>query len=140
MGQVGHVAVRRSLLVNQERRSSIEKGAHNAIGLFGQPDFVQGRAHQPQPAVAGFVANGEPGVPHPQSGMAAGFDISRRPSEPEDKKVAEALFGASEIVFSVHRPQKIVMRNPPVERGDQTRETLVTDQAINFLFLHNIVC
>jgi hypothetical protein len=78
------------------------------------------------------------GVPHAQSGMAARFDISRRSSEPEDQKVAEAMFGAGEIVFSVHRPEKIVMRNPPVERGDQARETLVTDQAINFLFLHDI--
>ena len=114
-------------LVNQERRRGIEERAHHNGGLFGQAGFVQGRVHQSQPTVAGGAADGEPDVAHAQSGMAAGFDISRRAAEAEDQKVAEALLGAGEVFFTVHRAQKIVMRNAPVEGGDQTRETFLTD-------------
>ena len=114
-------------LVNQERRRGIEERAQDNGGLFGQAGFFQGRVHQSQPTVAGFAADGETDVAHAQSGMAAGFDISRRASEAEDQKVAEALLGAGEIFFSVQRAQKIVKRNAAVEGGDQARETFLTD-------------
>src|SRR5580658_5977138 len=68
--------------------------------------------------------------------MASLLDIGLRPSESTDKKIAETLLSAREILCRVHGPQKIVLWDLSIEGCDQARETLRANDRINFEFLH----
>ena len=68
--------------------------------------------------------------------MASLFDVSLGPSEPPDQKISEALLGTWEIPRRVHRPQQVILRDLPIEGGDQACETFRANHGINFEFLH----
>jgi hypothetical protein len=68
--------------------------------------------------------------------MASLFDVSLGPSEPTDQKISEALLGTGEIPRRVHRPQQVILRDLPIEGGDQACETFRANHGINFEFLH----
>jgi hypothetical protein len=59
--------------------------------------------------------------------MPSLFDVSPRPSEPTDQEISEALLGTWEIPRRIHGPQKIILRDLPIEGGDQARETFRAD-------------
>jgi hypothetical protein len=76
-------------------------------------------------------------MPRAETGMASLFDVSLRPSEPADQKIPEALLGTWKIARRVHGPQKVVLRDLPIEGGDQPGETVRANHGINFEFLHS---
>lgn len=59
--------------------------------------------------------------------MATLFNVSLRTSEPEDQEVAQALFRPCAIVLRVHRAQNIIIRNLPIDSGDQAGETVLSN-------------
>lgn len=77
--------------------------------------MVQRSGHEEQPAVSRELADGEAGVAHAESGMAAGFDVGRRAAETEDQEVAEALLCCFQIERRVHRAQDVVAGDLAVE-------------------------
>jgi len=68
--------------------------------------------------------------------MASLFDVSLRPPEPTDQEISKALFSTREIMPRVHGSQKVILRDLPIEGGDQARETFRTNHGINVEFLH----
>ena len=64
--------------------------------------------------------------------MASLLDVSLRPSEPADQEISEALLSTSKIRRRVHGPQKVVLRDLPIEGGDQACETFRANHRINF--------
>jgi hypothetical protein len=68
--------------------------------------------------------------------MTSLFDVSLRPSEPTDQEISKALFSTREIPRLVHRSQEVILRDLPIEGGDQARETFRTNHGINVEFLH----
>jgi len=64
------------------------------------------------------------------------FDVSLRPPEPTDQEISVALLCTWEILRRVHGSQKVVLRDLPIEGGDQARETFRANHGINFEFLH----
>ena len=73
---------------------------------------------------------------HTQAGMPPGFQIALRPAEAEDKKFAEALFGASQIMARIHGPEDVVLRHLPVERGYEAVKSILSDERVDFLIVH----
>lgn len=106
------------------------------MGFGGEAGFGQGGIHQFDPAVARGLSDGEAGMAHPQPGMAALFEVARHPSETEEQEIAQALLGSGEIVVLVHGPEDVILRNPPVERGDQAGEPILADGRVEILFVH----
>lgn len=70
--------------------------------------------------------------------MASLFDVSLRTSEPTDQEISKALLSARKILRRVHGSQKVVLRDLPIEGGDQAREAFSTNQGINVEFLHSL--
>ena len=55
--------------------------------------------------------------------MASLVNVSLGSSEPTDQEVSEALLGPWKITCRVHGPQKVVLRNLSIKRGDEPCET-----------------
>ena len=68
--------------------------------------------------------------------MASLFDVSLRSSEPTDQEISEALLSTREVLRRIHGSQEVVLRDLPIEGGDQARETFRTNHGINVEFLH----
>ena len=97
----------------------------------------QSIVHQPHPPVAGNLIDRKWRMPRAEAGMASLFDVSLRPPEPTDQEISKALFSTREIMPRVHGSQKVVLRDLPIEGGDQARETFRTNHGINFEFRHS---
>ena len=76
-------------------------------------------------------------MPHAQTRMATLFDVAWRTAETEDEKIAQALFGALEIFVPVEGPEQIVLRNLPVESGDQTFKAPFAHYRIDLAVFHH---
>jgi len=63
--------------------------------------------------------------------MAPAFDIAQGSPEPADQEVAQALFGAGQIVRGIHRAEDVVGRDLLVERGDQTMKTVLANGCVD---------
>ncbi len=68
--------------------------------------------------------------------MASLFDVSLRPPEPADQEIPEALFGARKVSCWVHRSEKVVLRDLPVEGADQACKTCRANHGVDCEFLH----
>ena len=77
------------------------------------------------------TANGR--MPHSQSRMAPLLDIVLRSAEPEDQKIAEALFGSRHIVLRIHGPEDVIVRHLLVERGHESLKSLGSNRGVNVL-------
>jgi hypothetical protein len=77
-------------------------------------------------------------LPISSATLASLFDVSLRPSEPTDQEISKALFSTPEIPRLVHRSQEVILRDLPIEGGDQARETFRTNHGINFEFLQSL--
>jgi hypothetical protein len=73
---------------------------------------------------------------HPESWMAPAFDVPCRPAESKDHEIAQALFGAVQIMIAVHGSQNVILGNPSVKRADQTHETILTNYRVNLMVFH----
>lgn len=114
----------------------LEESAQNGGGFRRQRGFLERVVHEFHPAVAGGLIDGERRVPHAEARMAAFFDIAGRTAEASDEEVAKAFFGAREVVFRVHRSEKIVARDLTVKGGDETGKSVLPDCVVHFIFLH----
>ena len=112
----------------------VKEVAEGLFGFRGQGGFSEGVVHQRDPAVAGADVDGETAVAHAEAGMAALLDISGGAAEAEDEELAEAGFGAVEIGGGVHGAEDVIGGNLPVERVDQTAETIVANGLIDLVF------
>jgi hypothetical protein len=130
------VAHSRLRLIDHERRHLIEEFPKNLLGLFGQRSFPKSTIHQTHPSVAGTLIDRKRRMPRAEAGMASLFDVRLRPPEPTDQEISEALLSTREILRRVHGSQKVVLRNQPIEGGDQARETFRANHGVNFEFLH----
>jgi hypothetical protein len=136
LGRRCPLAHSRLMLVDHERRHLIEEFPKELLGLCRQRSFPQSTIHQAHPSVAGGLIYMERRMPRAEARMAPLFDVSLRPSEPADQKIAEALLGTRKIRRRVHRPQKVILRNLSIEGGDQAGEAFRANHRINFEFLH----
>jgi len=71
--------------------------------------------------------------------MAALLDVSLRSAEPANEKVAQPLLGACEIVRWIHGREDLVAGNLPVERRNEARESLFSDNCVNILIVDHSV-
>jgi hypothetical protein len=133
MGALAHSRLR---LIDHERWHLIEEFPNNSLSLFRQPSFPKSTIHQTHPSVAGSLIYGERRMTRAEARMTSSFDVRLRSSEPTDQKISEALLGTQEISRRVHRSQKIIQRDLPIEGGDQVRKTFRANHGINFVFLH----
>ena len=62
-------------------------------------------------------------------------EIALRSAKPEDQEIAQALFGAGEIVARVHRAEHVIPRHLAVERGDEALKSILADERINVLIV-----
>ena len=123
-------------LIDHEGRHLIEKFPKNLLGLFRQCSFSKSTIHQAHPSIAGSLIYMERRMPRAETGMASLFDVSVRPPEPTDQEISEAPLSTREILRRVHGSQKVILRDLPIEGGDQARETFRANHGINFEFLH----
>jgi hypothetical protein len=123
-------------LIDHKGGHSVEEFQKDLLGLCGKRSFPQSTSHQSHPSVADCLIYKERGMPRAEAGMASLFDVGLGPSEPTDQKISEALLGTWEILRRVHGPQKVVLRDLPIEGGDQACETFRANDGINFEFLH----
>jgi hypothetical protein len=123
-------------LIDHKARHLIEEFPEDLLGLCRQRSFPKGTIHQKNPPVAGSLIYVERRMPRAESWMASLFDVSLRPSEPADQEISEALLGTWKIRRRVHGPQKVVLGDPSIERGDQARKAFRANHRINFEFLH----
>ena len=72
--------------------------------------------------------------------MASLFDVGLRSSEPTDQEISKALLSTREILRRVHGSQKVILRDLPIEGGDQACKTFSANQGINVEFLHCLNC
>ena len=97
--------------------------------------------HQLHPAIARGLSDRKWHVTHAQSRMSALFDVAHRPAEATDHKIAQALFGASEVLGGIHRAEDVVVRYLRIERANQTSEAFFTNPIENLVFselwIHN---
>ena len=70
--------------------------------------------------------------------MPALLDVARRPAEPADQEVAEALLGASQAAGRIHRAEDVVGGNLLVESSDETMEAFFADGGVNLMFVQSI--
>jgi len=126
----------RLYLIDHKARHSIEEFPKDLLGLAGQARFPKSIVHQPHPSIADSLVNRKWRMPRAKARMASLFDVSLRPPEPTDQEISEALLGTWEILRRVHGSQKVVLRDLPIEGGDQARETFRANHGINFEFLH----
>ncbi len=75
---------------------------------------------------------------HAQAGMAALLDVNRRPAEPVNQEIAEALLRARKIVGRIQGPQEIVPGNLTVERRDQPLKSFLADDRIYLVLFHYV--
>ena len=80
---------------------------------------VHGGAHEVEPAVALWDADGERHVAHAQAGVAAFFDVGLGAAEAEDEEVGEAFFGACPVVLRVEGADDFVLPDTLVKGGDE---------------------
>ena len=59
-------------------------------------------------------------------------------AEPVDQKASKPLLGGSQVPALIHRPQNLVIRNLPIERGYKMSETLLADGRIHFVLFHEV--
>ena len=104
-----------------------EEGAEDGFGFFGELGDGEGVVHEDEPAVPGGRGDGEGGVAHAEGGMAALFDVAGRSAEAADEKIAEAKFGAGEVVGGVHGAEEVVGGDLGVEGRDEAGEAVFTD-------------
>ena len=71
--------------------------------------------------------------------MAALFEIALRSAEPVDQEIAKALFRPFEIVGRIHRPKHIVLRDTAVKGGHHARNTRLTNQSVDVVFVHKYI-
>jgi hypothetical protein len=126
----------RFYLIDHKSGHSIEEFPKDLLGLCGKRSFPQSPGHQVHPSVADSLIDREPRMPRPEPRVASLFDVGLGPSEATDQKIPEALLGTWEIPRRVHGPQKVILRDPPIEGGDQAGETFRANHGINFEFLH----
>src|SRR4029077_16494351 len=132
LGRRRPLAHSRLRLIYHERRHLIEEFPKNLLGLFRQRSFLKSTIHQTHPSVAGSLIDGKRRMPRAEARMASLFDVSLRPPEPTDQEISEALLSTREILRRVHGPKRVFWRAPPIEGGDQARETFGANHGINF--------
>jgi hypothetical protein len=49
-------------------------------------------------------------MPRAEAWEASLFDVSMRPSEPNDQEISEALLSTREILRRIHGSQKVILR------------------------------
>ena len=72
--------------------------------------------------------------------MAALLDIPWRPAEAIDQIIAQALLGAGQVVFGIHRAENIVAGHLFVKRRDQAGEAFFAHRGKHFRFIHSKRC
>jgi hypothetical protein len=123
-------------LIDHEAGHAVEEFPKDLLCLSRQRSFPESIIHQAHPSVAGTLIYMERRMPRTEAWMASLFDVSLRPSEPADQEISEALLGAWEICRRVHWAQKVVLRNLPIEGGDQAGEAFRANHRINLELLH----
>src|SRR5258708_11313247 len=122
--------------IDHKARHSVEEFPKDLLGLCRQRSFPKSTIHQAHPSIAGSLIYMERRVPRTEAWMASLFDVRRRPSEPADQEISEALLGTWKIRRRVHGPQKVVLRDLSIKGGDQACEAFRANHRINFEFLH----
>jgi hypothetical protein len=123
-------------VIDHKARHSIEEFPKDLLGLFRQRGFLQSNIHQAHPSITDSVIYRKRRMPRAEAWMTSLFNVSLRPSEPTDQEISEALLGTWEVARRIHGPQKVVLRDLPIEGGDQPSETVRANHGINFEFLH----
>jgi hypothetical protein len=52
------------------------------------------------------------------------------------QEISKALLSTREILRRIHDSQEVILRDLPIEGGDQARETFRANQGINFALQH----
>jgi hypothetical protein len=125
--------------IDHEGRHLTEEFPKNLFGLFRQCSFSKSTIHQAHPSIAGGLIYMERRMPRAQAWMASLFDVSVRSPKPTDQEISEALLSTREILLRVHGAQKVILRDLPIEGGDQASETFRANHGINFEFLHLLI-
>lgn len=105
----------------------LEERAQHCLGGRWQLHFAKRTVHERDPTVAGALIHREGCMTHAQARMAALLNVAWRASKTENEEIPKPLFRAFQVVRGIHRPQNIVARNLPVERGNETPESLLSD-------------
>ena len=122
--------------VDHETGCRTQELAQYGIGLGGQLRLIQRGGHQFHPAVSRRLIDCERRMAHAKTRMPTLLDVTRRASEPEDKKFTQTFFRTLQIVRRIHGPENVVGRNTTIESSDEPREPLFADKRINFLVVH----
>ena len=77
-------------------------------------------------------------MPHAKPGMAALLDVAGRAAEPPDEEIAQALLGGREVGLGIHRAEDVVLRNLPVEQGDEAMEPVLADRGVDLTVVQAI--
>jgi hypothetical protein len=111
----------------------VEKVAQHRGGFRIEPGLVERAIHQLHPAIARRLIDDEREVPHSQARMASLLDVSRGTTKAADQKIAEAFFGAAQVVRRVHRPEDVIVWYLSIKGVHQPGEAVLTDARIDLI-------
>lgn len=94
----------------------MKKLSENDLRVRGKCGLIERAIHQRHPAIAGALVEAERVMPHAQPGMAPRFLVTRRAAKTADQELPQAMLGARQVVFRIHRPEHIVARHLRVKR------------------------
>jgi len=124
--------------VDHERCRIVKEFAKSVGRRLGQGGFGECGVHQLHPAVAGLLVDGKRVVAHPQTRVAALFDVALGTAETEDQEVAQTLLGARQVAGRIHRAEDRVIGDLAVKGANEAREAFFTDEIVDGCLLNGI--